>query len=163
VTSEKPAGLWTRGESSPSRAAVWALSALLVLALAAVAYLLVGSRPNPADGVRALLAATAESDEAGYARMSERYRDDNELTDFRRALARVSEVRSATTVSPVANLGLFDRPPRAEFCSDFGEVLGEVRAHVAWEDGEWFVDALAVEDAELDAEMPAEVRCGPLR
>lgn len=155
--------LWTRGDSPVRRVAIWALALLLVAAFASAIGILVSSRPNPSDGVRALLEATKTSDEAAYARMSERYRGAHDLVDFRRALARVSEVRSAENLGSPPDSGLLERPERAEFCSNFSGIEGVVRVHAVWEDGDWFVDALAVDDAQMDPDFPASVHCGPLR
>ena len=60
-------------------------------------------------------------------------------------------------------MGLLDRRERAEFCSNFSGLEGVLRVHVAWENGEWFVDALAVDASEIDPDSPATVECGPLR
>lgn len=155
--------LWTRGDSPARRIAVWGLALLLLAAFVFALGILVSSRPNPSEGVRALLDATKASDEAAYARMSERYRDAHDLVDFRRGLARVSEVRSAENLANPPESGLLERPERAEFCSNFSGIDGVLRVHTVWENGDWFVDALAVDASEMDPDFPATVHCGPLR
>jgi hypothetical protein len=155
--------LWARSDSPARRLAVWALALLLITAFAGALGVLVSSRPNPAEGVRALLNATKSSDEAAYMCMSERYRGAHDLADFRRALARVSEVRSAENLGRPPNIGLLERPERAEFCTNFSGIEGVLRVHTVWENGDWLVDALAVDGSEMDPGFPATVACGPLR
>jgi len=149
----------------------WKVGWLVVLALVVGGGFVLGrhlhwGRTTDAP-LRALVAALGEGDDAtAYDQMSARYRDAHTLADFQRAVAAMTELRSAEGIA-------LDRPTLAAWeapaipdhlCGLLREVdpPSFVAATVIEEGGRFVVDALAVEARQLDPERPADRRrCQP--
>lgn len=127
-------------------------------------------RGDAALGVSELIWALSESDEAGYAQMSARYREVYDLDEFRRGVARVVELRNANGVSSGPKISIFSRPTDSEYCGYLSgasnNTRGHIRARLVWEGviGEWQVDALFWEERELDETRSAgDIHCAVTR
>ncbi len=162
MTDNPGASLWERWRGQSVGA--WVLLAVVVAVLVAFGVLLLGPRPNPTRGVRALIQHLEASDEEAFARMSERYRAGHSLTEFQRAIGRLNELRSAEGARSAPRIPWTERPTEVAFCTElYPELPGQVRVVVVWEEGRWAVDRLAIDERQLDDAHPAEVRCGVTR
>lgn len=120
-------------------------------------------RPLPPQrALEAFVAALdGETDEAAYAWMSARYRSDHDLSDFRRAIAGASELRSAEGVAVRGRAPLFDTRERVDVCTQLLGVDARLRVRLLRDDDGWRIDGLRVGERELDPRWPFEGTCAP--
>ena len=157
---------WGRSASGRSGLFARMVALALLLLLGAVAFFVFAKRPNPSRAVVELCMGIRTSDESGFAVMSERYRESHDVSDFRRAIATLSELRDVHEFSGGPAPG-FRWPDDAEWCGSFGEDLpGRVRVRTVWQGGPfgaWKVDRLSIDERQLDEDAPADVVCGVTR
>lgn len=124
-----------------------------------------GRRPN-ATMEKFIALVHAAKDEEVLTLMSQRYRNGHTLSDLRAALAELSELRSATGITPLQSASQQRFPDPFSYCAQLDGVYPPAftRASLVWEGRRWHVDGLAIEKRQLDPARPvARKVCGPAR